>query len=73
MTEKYPGKPVETYVADITSRESLEKVRDDLLAKYGHIDGLINNAANNPKMEGGSKIWEPSSSIICRFPCGRMI
>lgn len=55
MTEKYPGKPVETYVADITSRESLEKVRDDLLAKYGHIDGLINNAANNPKMEGGSK------------------
>ena len=30
MTEKHPGKSVETYVADITSRESLEKVRDDL-------------------------------------------
>jgi len=53
--EKYPGKVVETYVADITSRECLEGIRDELLAKYGHIDGLINNAANNPKMEGGAK------------------
>ncbi len=47
--------PIETYVTDITSREALETVRDDLLKKYGHIDVLINNAANNPKMEGGSK------------------
>jgi len=46
---------VETYVTDITDRSALEKVRDDLLAKYGHIDVLINNAANNPKVEGGSK------------------
>lgn len=53
--EKYPGKKIETYVADITSRECLEKIKEDLLQKYGHIDGLINNAANNPKMEGGSK------------------
>lgn len=52
---KYPQATVETYVADITSKECLEEIRDDLLAKYGHIDGLINNAANNPKMEGGSK------------------
>ena len=53
--EKYPEGKIETYVADITSKESLEEIRDDLLNKYGHIDGLINNAANNPKMEGGSK------------------
>ena len=25
------------------------------MEKYGHIDVLINNAANNPKVEGGSK------------------
>ncbi len=55
MLAKYPGSAIETYVADITDRASLETVRDELLAKYGHIDGLINNAANNPKMEGGSK------------------
>lgn len=53
--EKYPKAKIETYVADITNKECLEQIRDDLLEKYGHIDGLINNAANNPKMEGGSK------------------
>lgn len=52
---QYPHGSVFTYVTDITSREALEKVRDELLARFGHIDGLINNAANNPKMEGGSK------------------
>lgn len=54
-TAKYPDAVIETYVADITAEESLCEIRDALLAKYGHIDGLINNAANNPKMEGGSK------------------
>ena len=46
---------VETFVTDITDRSALEKVRDILMEKYGHIDVLINNAANNPKVEGGSK------------------
>ncbi len=46
---------IETFVTDITKRECLEEVRDVLLKKYGHIDALINNAANNPKVEGGSK------------------
>lgn len=55
MLEKYPGSVVETYVTDITSRGALEKVRDSILDKYGSIYGLINNAANNPKMEGNSK------------------
>lgn len=45
---------IETFVTDITKKEKLEEIRDALLDKYGHIDGLINNAANNPKMEGGS-------------------
>ncbi|MBO6205296.1 MAG: SDR family oxidoreductase [Lachnospiraceae bacterium] len=46
---------VETFVTDITDRSALENVRDRLMEKYGHIDVLINNAANNPKVEGGSK------------------
>ena len=52
---KYPGSTIETRVVDITSTPQLEKLRDELIDRYGHIDGLINNAANNPKVEGGSK------------------
>jgi len=37
--------------ADITSEASLEEARDIILAKFGRIDILINNAANNPKVE----------------------
>jgi len=37
--------------ADITSEESLCQVRDAILDKFGRIDILINNAANNPKVE----------------------
>src|SRR5580658_663630 len=41
--------------ADITSEESLLDVRDAILKKFGRIDILINNAANNPKVEADSK------------------
>ncbi len=54
-SEKYPDSSIEIFKADITDPNSLIFIRDELLAKYGHIDGLINNAANNPKMEGSSK------------------
>ena len=37
--------------ADITSEHSLQEARDQILAKFGRIDILINNAANNPKVE----------------------
>ena len=44
--------------ADITELAEVEKVRDELLARFGRIDILINNAANNPKVESsGSKTW----------------
>jgi NAD(P)-dependent dehydrogenase (short-subunit alcohol dehydrogenase family) len=36
---------------DITSEESLTEARDVILAKFGRVDILINNAANNPKVE----------------------
>lgn len=45
---------IESYIADITKREEIEQIADDLLGKYGHIDVLINNAANNPKVEGSA-------------------
>lgn len=43
---------VECYTADITESERIKEISDDLIKKYGHIDVLINNAANNPKVEG---------------------
>lgn len=45
---------IDSCVVDITNRMELENVRKYLLEKYGHIDVLINNAANNPKVEGGN-------------------
>lgn len=52
LNEKYNQDRVRGMFADITSREKLEKIRDEILSDYHGIDGLINNAANNPKMEG---------------------
>lgn len=51
MENLYGSSRIETYKADITNRDCLEEIKDDLVKKYGHIDILINNAANNPKME----------------------
>ena len=47
--------------ADITSEASLLEARDAILAQFGRVDILINNAANNPKVEadphGEPKQW----------------
>ena len=47
--------------ADITREDSLFEARDAILATFGRIDILINNAANNPKVEadphGEPKQW----------------
>ena len=55
LIQEYPHCKVEIFVADITSKTEIENIKNILIEKYGHIDILINNAANNPKVEGGSK------------------
>ena len=45
---------VEGCVVDITQSDDVEKAAKYLLEKHGHIDVLINNAANNPKVEGNA-------------------
>lgn len=55
LMHEYHGSEVEIFESDITNKDNLEKIKDILLEKYGHIDVLINNAANNPKVEGGAK------------------
>lgn len=39
------------FAADVTDRASLERLRDALLARWGRIDVLVNNAAINDKVE----------------------
>lgn len=55
LKQEYPESIIEIFVADITNIEKLEEIKNILIDKYGHIDILINNAANNPKVEGDSK------------------
>ncbi len=39
------------YSVDITNEASVSANAETIIARFGRIDGLINNAANNPKME----------------------
>ncbi|MBQ8945560.1 MAG: SDR family oxidoreductase [Lachnospiraceae bacterium] len=59
LLNDYPDQKVEIYLANITKRDELEEVCKKLVEKYGHVDILINNAANNPKVEGNSKNMGP--------------
>lgn len=54
FSKEYDEQRILCFKADITSENEIEVVKDELLNRYGHIDVLINNAANNPKVEGGS-------------------
>lgn len=46
------GVPAAGYAVDITNEAEIEANCAAVLARFGHIDGLVNNAANNPKVEG---------------------
>ena len=41
--------------ADITIEEHWERIVDTIIENFGHIDILINNAANNPKVDKGGQ------------------
>ena len=75
ITNKYgiPALEVET---DITSKKEVENLRDVILKKFGRIDILINNAANDPKVKEdvdgamwtrfenfAQEIWEKDISV----------
>ena len=46
------GVPAAGFVIDITREAAVEANCAAVLARYGRIDGLVNNAANNAKVEG---------------------
>jgi len=53
------------YKVDITDEARIEENVQQLLNKYERIDGLVNNAANNPKVEDSS---EKNFSRLENFP-----
>lgn len=42
---------------DVTDLAAIEKAKDQILERYGRIDGLVNNATNNPKVGSGQPNW----------------
>ncbi len=44
-------KEVLAFRVNITNKKDLEMIKEEILKKYNRIDVLINNAANNPKVE----------------------
>jgi NAD(P)-dependent dehydrogenase (short-subunit alcohol dehydrogenase family) len=50
LTEEYRVEAA-GYKVDITQENEVAQSRDSIVRRFGKIDGLVNNAANNPKME----------------------
>jgi len=65
LNKKY-GKKVFGLNVDITSKEALEAAKKAILKKYKRIDVLINNAANNPKLD--NKATLPTWMRLENFP-----
>ena len=56
LEDKFPRCICDSYALDITKEEQLKKNCSIIIAKYGKIDGLINNAASNPKIEESEEV-----------------
>jgi NAD(P)-dependent dehydrogenase (short-subunit alcohol dehydrogenase family) len=50
------GVPAFGCAVDITKQEEIEALRNETLSRFGRLDIVINNAANNPKMEASREI-----------------
>jgi len=55
LNDKYKVDAV-GFKIDITNEEAIEGNVEQLVKKFGKIDGLVNNAANNPKVEDSEKV-----------------
>ncbi len=81
------GRPVAGYAADVTQPEEVRSLLEWSLEKYGRIDILINNAANNPKVEATGltgwarfenfpiSMWDEDLNVILKgsFLCCQII
>ena len=62
INKKY-GSKAEGWIADITSQEEVEKLKAEIMEKFGRLDILINNAANNPSISN-KKFMGRAQTII---------
>jgi NAD(P)-dependent dehydrogenase (short-subunit alcohol dehydrogenase family) len=53
------------FAVDITCEKRVKEISELIMKNYGHIDGLVNNAANNPKVENNA---EMNFSRLENFP-----
>ena len=81
------GKTVVGYSADVTQKEQVKGLLDWVLSKYLHVDILINNAANNPKVESNGltgwarfenfplHMWDDDLNVVLKgsFLCCQVI
>lgn len=81
------GKTVVGYVADVTQSEQIQGLLDWVLQKYGRVDILVNNAANNPKVEATGltgwarfenlpmSVWDDDLNVVLKgsFLCCQII
>ena len=62
------------YAVDVTCETEIETNSQKLLDKYGKIDALVNNAANNPKVENQEgKIFFGSLERRCGYRAHRSL
>ena len=58
------GVPAASMQADITDPDAVRGLLAEVLSRYGRLDILVNNAANNPKVEArGEKAWSQVESF----------
>jgi NAD(P)-dependent dehydrogenase (short-subunit alcohol dehydrogenase family) len=55
LNEKYKVNSV-GFVVDITNEKAIKNNVKQLIENFGKIDGLVNNAANNPKVEDSKEV-----------------
>lgn len=68
LKDKYK-KELSGYTCDITKKEKIEEILNIVLKNYGRLDGLVNNAANNPKIgkDQNSKTLERFENMSLDF------
>ena len=62
------GVPAIGLGVDITSPRAVEAMLDEVLSRYGRVDIMVNNAANNPKVEDAGNV---AFSRLENFPLGQ--
>lgn len=64
LSKKYDSE-VHWFITDLTKKESIINLNDSIISEVGYVDILINNAANDPKVDAGKN---PGWSRFENFP-----